>query len=95
MNKKFTLTMFVLFSCNPKAHDVEAAMASLSTDELAVDVEVLSSDAFEGRLVIRRFQRLTNQGSFLDVPLQQTSINREIGALTGHFHCFLIRRWQI
>ena len=56
MNKKLTiffliipLTLFVLISCGPKAHDVEAAMASLSTDELAVDVEILSSDEFEGR----------------------------------------------
>jgi Zn-dependent M28 family amino/carboxypeptidase len=41
--------IFSLYSCTPKAHDVEAAVASLSTDELAVDVEILSSDEFEGR----------------------------------------------
>jgi Zn-dependent M28 family amino/carboxypeptidase len=45
----FPLTMFVLFSCGQKGHDVDAAIASLSTDELAHDVQILSSDEFEGR----------------------------------------------
>jgi Zn-dependent M28 family amino/carboxypeptidase len=56
MRKKFifssliiTLTILAFLSCGPKAHDVEAAMASLSADELAVDVEILSSDDYEGR----------------------------------------------
>ena len=44
-----TLTIFVLSSCGQKTHDVDAAVASLSTDELAHDVEILSSDEFEGR----------------------------------------------
>jgi Zn-dependent M28 family amino/carboxypeptidase len=44
-----TLTLFVFLSCSRKAHDIEAAVASLNTDELAHDVEILSSDAFEGR----------------------------------------------
>jgi len=53
------LTMFVFLSCGRKAHDVEAAMASLSTDELAVDVEILSSDGFEGRFPASRGEEKT------------------------------------
>ena len=56
MIKKFILffliitgTLFVLSTCGTKAHDVDAAVASLSTDELAHDVKILSSDEFEGR----------------------------------------------
>jgi len=56
MKKKFafrffcmTLPLFLSFSCGPKTHDFEAALASLSTDELAQDVKILSSDEFEGR----------------------------------------------
>ena len=56
MQKKFIFcffilatAMFVFFSCGRKAHDIEAATASLNTDELAHDVEILSSDDFEGR----------------------------------------------
>jgi Zn-dependent M28 family amino/carboxypeptidase len=44
-----TLPFFLSFSCGPKTHDFEAALASLSTDELAQDVKILSSDEFEGR----------------------------------------------
>ena len=44
-----TLTMFLSFSCSKRTHDVDAAIASLSTDELAHDIEILSSDEFEGR----------------------------------------------
>ncbi|UCE41084.1 MAG: M28 family peptidase [Candidatus Aminicenantes bacterium] len=44
-----TMAIFVLTSCGQKGHDVDAAVGSLSTDELAVDVEILSSDEFEGR----------------------------------------------
>jgi len=43
------LSILLFLSCDRKAHDVEAAVASLRTDELAVDVEILSSDEFEGR----------------------------------------------
>lgn len=43
------LTLFAFLSCRRKTHDVEAAVASLNTDELANDVEILSSDDFEGR----------------------------------------------
>jgi Zn-dependent M28 family amino/carboxypeptidase len=43
------LTLFVFTSCGQKAHDIEAAVASLSTDELARDVAILASDEFEGR----------------------------------------------
>jgi len=39
----------VFSACGRKAHDLDAALAGLSTDELAVDVEVLASDEFEGR----------------------------------------------
>ena len=45
-----SLPVFLLLSCSQKGHDVDAAIASLSTDELAQDVEILSSDEFEGRL---------------------------------------------
>jgi len=45
----FSLPIFLFFSCSPKAHDVEAALASLSTEELALDVKTLASDEFEGR----------------------------------------------
>ncbi len=41
--------MFTCLSCSPKAHDTDAAVASLSTEELAHDVKILSSDDFEGR----------------------------------------------
>jgi len=44
-----TLTVFAFLSCGRKAHDIESAVASLNTDELAKDVEILSSDDFEGR----------------------------------------------
>ncbi|MGD8536679.1 MAG: M28 family metallopeptidase [Candidatus Aminicenantes bacterium] len=43
------LSFFILLSCRPKTHDIEAAVASLNTDELAKDVKILSSDDFEGR----------------------------------------------
>ncbi len=49
----FTLIVVVAMhtstSCSRKAHDIEAAVASLNTDELAHDVEILGSDEFEGR----------------------------------------------
>jgi Zn-dependent M28 family amino/carboxypeptidase len=41
--------MFTFVSCSSDEHDIEAAVASLNTDELAHDVEILSSDEFEGR----------------------------------------------
>lgn len=44
-----SLFMFVYLSCSSKEHDIEAAVASLDTDELAHDVQILSSDEFEGR----------------------------------------------
>ncbi len=44
-----SLPIFLLCSCSQKTHDVEAAVASLNTDELAHDVEILSSDEYEGR----------------------------------------------
>ena len=44
-----SLSVFLSFSCGPEAHDVDAAVASLSTDELAQDVQTLSSDEYEGR----------------------------------------------
>lgn len=43
------LTLFIFSSCSRKTHDIEAAVASLNTDELANDVKILSSDDFEGR----------------------------------------------
>jgi Zn-dependent M28 family amino/carboxypeptidase len=43
------LPIFLFLSCAQKSQDIDAALASLSTDELAVDVEILSSDEFEGR----------------------------------------------
>jgi Zn-dependent M28 family amino/carboxypeptidase len=56
MKKKFSFSsmfmlvlIFLILSCSQKAHDIEAAVASLNTDELAHDVEILSSDDFEGR----------------------------------------------
>lgn len=56
MKKKFAfrifcaaLPIFLSFSCGPKAHDVDTALASLSTEELSQGVQILSSDAFEGR----------------------------------------------
>lgn len=36
-------------ACSPQAHDIEAAVSSLNTDELINDVKILSSDEFEGR----------------------------------------------
>jgi len=36
-------------ACSQKTHDLEAALASLNTDELAADVKVLASDEYEGR----------------------------------------------
>jgi Zn-dependent M28 family amino/carboxypeptidase len=44
-----SLPIFLFLSCGQKAHDVDAAVASLSTDELAHDIKILSSDEFEGR----------------------------------------------
>jgi len=44
-----TLSLFVFLSCGRKPNDIESAVASLNTDELAHDVEILSSDDFEGR----------------------------------------------
>ena len=45
----FTLSVIVFLSCGRKGQDIEAAVASLNTDELARDVKILSSDDFEGR----------------------------------------------
>ncbi len=36
-------------ACSPGDHDIEAACANLSTDNLIHDVKILSSDEFEGR----------------------------------------------
>lgn len=56
VNRKIFLVFIILpviiltfFSCSPKEHDIEAAIASLNTEELAHDVEILASDEFEGR----------------------------------------------
>ncbi len=43
------LSLFVFLSCGNKSNDIETAVASLNTDELAHDVEILSADDFEGR----------------------------------------------
>jgi Zn-dependent M28 family amino/carboxypeptidase len=43
------LPIFLILSCSQKTPDVDAAVASLNTDELAHDVQILSSDDFEGR----------------------------------------------
>jgi Zn-dependent M28 family amino/carboxypeptidase len=43
------LFVFIYLSCSSKEHDIEAAAASLNTEELAHDVKILSSDEFEGR----------------------------------------------
>jgi Zn-dependent M28 family amino/carboxypeptidase len=43
------LPIIILISCNPTPHDVDGAIASLNTDELARDVKILSSDEYEGR----------------------------------------------
>ena len=43
------VAMYTSTSCSQKTHDIEAAVASLNTDELAHDVEILGSDEFEGR----------------------------------------------
>jgi Zn-dependent M28 family amino/carboxypeptidase len=44
------MTLPVLFlSCGRKTPDVDAAVASLNTDDLIHDVKILSSDDFEGR----------------------------------------------
>ena len=45
----FAIIIFAFLSCTQKGHDIEAALASLNADELAHDVEILSSDEFEGR----------------------------------------------
>ena len=47
----FTCALILSFqmSCSSKTHDIEAAVSSLSTDELINDVKILSSDEFEGR----------------------------------------------
>ncbi|MFC2158281.1 M28 family metallopeptidase [Acidobacteriota bacterium] len=44
-----TVSVLILYSCRPQAHDIEAALASLDTSSLAKDIEILSSDEFEGR----------------------------------------------
>ena len=43
------LIMSTHSACGRNAHDIEAAVASLSTDDLVEDIKVLGSDAFEGR----------------------------------------------
>jgi len=53
-NVRFYLMLCVSFilvfsACSQKTHDLEAALASLNTDELAADVKVLASDEYEGR----------------------------------------------
>jgi Zn-dependent M28 family amino/carboxypeptidase len=44
-----TFALFSSLTCSQETHDVAAAVASLNTDELARDVEILGSDEFEGR----------------------------------------------
>jgi len=44
-----SLFMYDYLACRSKEHDIEAAADSLNTDELAHDVQILSSDDFEGR----------------------------------------------
>ncbi|MFW6136688.1 MAG: M28 family metallopeptidase [Candidatus Aminicenantaceae bacterium] len=43
------LMIFFQSACSSEAHDTEAAVSSLNTDELIHDVKILSSDEFEGR----------------------------------------------
>jgi Zn-dependent M28 family amino/carboxypeptidase len=45
----FTMAAAFHVSCSPQAHDLEGALASLSTEDLVQDVKILSSDEFEGR----------------------------------------------
>ncbi|MFA9454200.1 MAG: M28 family metallopeptidase [Candidatus Aminicenantaceae bacterium] len=45
----FMSCVFVFYACSQKTRDLDAALSSLSTDELAADVEILASDEFEGR----------------------------------------------
>ncbi len=40
---------FLISGCAPKAHKLDEALASITAEELAKDVEILSSDEFEGR----------------------------------------------
>ncbi len=56
MHTKFRFSLLILVSlslvlaaCGGKTQGLDAALASLSTDDLAADVEVLASDEFEGR----------------------------------------------
>ena len=44
-----TLAVLMVYSCGPKDQNIEASLASLDTSSLAKDVEILSSDEFEGR----------------------------------------------
>lgn len=43
------MILLVHLACSPGDHDIEAACANLSTDNLIHDVKILSSDEFEGR----------------------------------------------
>lgn len=45
----FTILVLFLSGCAPKAHKLDEALASITAEELAKDVEILSSDEFEGR----------------------------------------------
>lgn len=69
----FGLAILIFTACSPKEYDVEAAVASLNTDELARDVEILGSDEFEGRFPASPGEEKTKEflkAEFEEVGLQ-------------------------
>ncbi|MBN1222000.1 MAG: M28 family peptidase [Candidatus Aminicenantes bacterium] len=53
------VSAFIFSSCAEKGHDLDAALASITADELAKNTEVLSSDKFEGRAPASKGEELT------------------------------------
>jgi Zn-dependent M28 family amino/carboxypeptidase len=62
MHKCLTLTaifVFLLYGCTNRTGSIEESLASISADDLKQDVEILSSDEFEGRAPASRGEVLT------------------------------------
>ena len=56
----FLAAAFVaMAACAEKGHDIDAALASISTESLSKNTEILSSDRFEGRAPASRGEELT------------------------------------
>ncbi len=55
----FVITLLLFHGCTSKTSEIEDAMASITAEDLKKDVEILSSDEFEGRSPASKGEELT------------------------------------